>query len=116
MTEMKTLPTLTGSPKQIAWAEKIITQAAARPGSAMQKRLCGIRAFRGLTIDECDNAFAWLGRRLLDGALARHTDAAWWIDNRSNVIDAAYGELRGPERIATLAALAEHIAGQRAAA
>lgn len=65
-------PTLTGSEKQIAWAEQIRVTAVAD----MEKRLTA-----RLAADVAEKALAYWTRAAL-----RQTDASWWIDNRARIL------------------------------
>ncbi|MGW3197157.1 hypothetical protein ACWDBD_21715 [Streptomyces sp. NPDC001118] len=65
-------PTLTGSEKQISWADQIRVAAI----EEMTKRL-----HSRLTADVAEKALAYWTRAAL-----RQTDAAWWIDNRARIL------------------------------
>jgi hypothetical protein len=83
------LPTLTGSERQVAWAQTI--------------RLAGL-------VDIADSATRLLGARYPTAvdtltsictrlALA-HTDAAWWIEHRSSIYVAAKQEMTHADKLA----------------
>lgn len=83
-------PALTGTDRQIAWA----TTLRAETIQAMADRLA-----RHHDTDAADQALhAWTGEAL------RHTEAAWWIDNRALGIRAVNNDLT-PEGRAALQAL-----------
>lgn len=68
-TEAAGLPALTGSPKQVAWAESIRAKA-------MMRLSDGLSHASG-TEQERQAAYA-----ALHTAVAKHTDARWWIDHQ----------------------------------
>lgn len=65
-------PALTGSEKQIAWAEQIRVDAVADMENRLTKRLDADVTEKALTY--------WTSAAL------RQTDAAWWIDNRLRIL------------------------------
>lgn len=79
------LPTLTGSVKQVAWAETIRAQALSRPQNDVDAVIARFTALltRGGHVD--------LIPAMREYALHAHktlltqTDAHWWIDNKSSV-------------------------------
>lgn len=76
----KDLPTLTGSDKQIAWAEQIRAQAA--------KSLCAVKEHVAANHDK-DPANADKLLATIDSTLAQ-TESRYWIDNRANAFDARW--------------------------
>lgn len=68
------LAPLTGSDKQVAWANQIRGKFLAE--------LDGIKAQAAAAGQDWDSPVAAETRALVDKVLA-HTDSSWWIDNRS---------------------------------
>lgn len=62
------LPMLTGSEKQVAWAEQIRAQLIEQVEEVFSRAK--------------DAAGVEMARAALAAACAEHTDAAWWIDNQ----------------------------------
>lgn len=90
------LPTLTGSEKQIAWAERIRAAFVARMTDEIAKNA------RVLSREDAERAAqqAEWTRAALTAAVSAQTSAAWWIDHREGerrallpVIQAAYERL-----------------------
>jgi DNA invertase Pin-like site-specific DNA recombinase len=64
------MPQLAGSPKQIAWADKI---------------RAGLDAVLDANLARYDNDIADGFRQVLHAVAARQTTARWWIDNREYI-------------------------------
>jgi hypothetical protein len=79
------LPTLTGSERQTAWAERIRADLIAK-----------IDKYDSESPAEHTDISAGI-RQVLMGAVARHTTARWWIDNRDTAMNALATELNPDE-------------------
>lgn len=77
------LPGLTGSEKQVAWAEDIRSKAVRDAEDALGFDQSRALVASGTLTDEQAARMPLLERALREGA-SEHTDAAWWIDNRFN--------------------------------
>jgi hypothetical protein len=95
------LPDLTGSPKQIAWAQSIRLAALAEIPDYARKLLA--RYPDPATRDRLVAALA----RILTRIATAHTDARWWIDNRTYLASAAKDELTETDHKEMQAAEAE---------
>jgi hypothetical protein len=91
------LPALTGgTDKQVAWAQTVRLDSLAALVDAAYERAG--RARRPDWTDEQTDAAA---EALLDAwraAALRHTDAAWWLDNRTTITSAAMASLTAEDR------------------
>ncbi|MFI2318416.1 hypothetical protein [Streptomyces sp. CB00072] len=85
-------PPLTGSPKQVSWAEQIRAEAI----STMGERLAG----------RTDQDKAQAAHGYWTAVAVRQTEAAWWIDNRDRAIRAVNSSLTTAE-LATLKELTD---------
>lgn len=81
-------PALTGSEKQIAWADQIRVAAVAD----MEQRLT-----KQLTADVAEQALAYWTHAAL-----RQTDASWWIDNRARILPSINSLILTADERATL--------------
>lgn len=114
--DVESLPALTGSERQVAWAEKIRTDGIARIVEEVRRAPTGYgRAVRAVTTGHRAPLFGpQLDRlavadrdevaRLLIAAAVAQTSASWWIDNRSAIPYAAMDVMSedGHARVATL--------------
>jgi hypothetical protein len=102
------LPPLAGSPKQIAWAEKLRADALAAGENQVALREIGLdhnflKAARaaGVDLDEIRRrypALAAAAQKARSG-LETQTSARWWIDNRDGLrhhVRSAWGAHSGP--------------------
>ena len=83
------MSSLSGSPKQVAWAEEIRAEASEKVRAAMERQISeGERA--GMPAEQIEAA-----RGLLDGTLhelGMETSAAWWIDEGRGMSADALGQ------------------------
>jgi len=75
MTSEIKLPTLKGTPKQIAWAEKIRANSL--------KELEGLLAHGKMTITDLMAMQDAPGEAAVAQKIVLQNDASWWIDNRN---------------------------------
>lgn len=68
------LPTLTGSEKQVAWAESLRAEVVRLITKRVDEQAARTPVDREHEVVAARSAFA--------EAIAKHTDARWWIDNR----------------------------------
>lgn len=71
------LPLLTGSPKQIAWADDIRAQALVEIDKFRAGMAAHVAQHPEAAVEETSNNAA------LDQVIADHPDARWWIDHRN---------------------------------
>jgi DNA-binding transcriptional regulator YiaG len=94
------LPDLTGSPKQIAWAQSIrLAGLADLEGYARRPR----RHVSDAAHARMDEALY----RILVRIAEAHAEAKWWIDNRGNIGAAAHDEMTDADRAEIAAASVE---------
>jgi len=72
------LPALTGSPKQIVWAEQIRQTALPRIAEALAQARSRIKA--GLNAEQATRADRYL--EIIEG-MGGNASAVWWIDHRN---------------------------------
>ena len=77
------LPELTGSAKQVAWAEDIRAKAVRDAEDALGFDQSRALVASGTLTAEQAARMPLLEQALREGA-SEHADAAWWIDNRFN--------------------------------
>ncbi|GIF75686.1 MULTISPECIES: hypothetical protein [Asanoa] len=102
-------PTLTGSPRQVEWAQTIrvdaMTEIAA--GGARNAAPAEAASWTPQQVADLDTLLTRIWQR----AVLRQTAAKWWIDNQSRILHAAAALLTDNDRAEYKAGVAEIVAG-----
>lgn len=92
------LPALTGSPRQVAWAESIRLDGLAQLADH------AARVTGHITDPAAQERTTSVVLRILTRIAEAHTDASWWIDHRRGIPAAAWDEATDADRAAVVAA------------